>query len=240
MWSSIENNPVALTEALRQVILMLILFEAIHWTEAQTIGLLSAISAVIAIFVRSNTVAAPRVEQKVEERVAHREMTGQTGTGSGMGAFTGPPGAGSDVQGSFVKTSASKNIIPMVLVTVLLAGSMACTKGAHIATQAEDVVHDGLIAFDHALDARCDAGALTPDTCKTLNQFLVPVWDVKNEITKAILGKQTESLATRFVTLQNAIKELAAQVEKLVAGGAKQLLLDELALALTQVKGGAQ
>jgi hypothetical protein len=126
------------------------------------------------------------------------------------------------------------------LVGVLMAGSMACTKGAHVATQVEDVVHDGLIAFDHALDARCDSGALTPDTCKTLNQFLVPVWDVKNEITKAILGKQTESLATRFVTLQNAIKELSAQVERLVTGAAKQMLLDELALALTQVQGGAE
>lgn len=91
------KNPVSVTEAIRQVIYAMILFEVVHWSEAQTIGFLSAVSAVIAMFLRGSTVSTASVEKKVDERVAHREMAGTTGTGTGMAqpetrTGTGTPG----------------------------------------------------------------------------------------------------------------------------------------------------
>lgn len=79
------TNPVVISEALRQILLCLLLFEWIHWNEAQMLGFLSAVSAVLGLFVRSTTVATSVVNQRVDERVAHREMAGTTGTSEGMG-----------------------------------------------------------------------------------------------------------------------------------------------------------
>lgn len=77
-------NAVSLTEAIRQVILCLVLFQIIAWNEQQIAGFLMAISAVLALFARGATVSNARVEQKVAEKVAHREMAGTAGTGAGL------------------------------------------------------------------------------------------------------------------------------------------------------------
>jgi hypothetical protein len=77
-------NPVLLGEAVRQVVLCLLLFEVIHWNEAQMLGFLSAFSAIVSLLVRGTTVSTAVVSQRVDERVAHREMVGTTGTGEGM------------------------------------------------------------------------------------------------------------------------------------------------------------
>jgi len=77
-------NTVTVTEAIRQVILSLVLFEVIRWDEHQIAGFLMAVSAVLALFARGTTVSHGRVEQKVDEKVALREIAGTTGTAANM------------------------------------------------------------------------------------------------------------------------------------------------------------
>ena len=46
---------------------------------------------VLSLFTRQSTVSNTRVDQKVEELVAHREMAGQTGTAIGLSKAITPP-----------------------------------------------------------------------------------------------------------------------------------------------------
>lgn len=119
----------------------------------------------------------------------------------------------------------------LLVVTLSLAG---CAAGMHNAAKVEDVAHDGLMAFDRALDTRCDAGELTPATCKELNGLLVPVWDFKNNLNRAIAGSGG-SMSLRIADFRTAISALMTKVTQLVQGGAQQILLRELNLAVMQV-----
>lgn len=110
-----------------------------------------------------------------------------------------------------------------------------CASGMHGAVKVEDVAHDGLMAFDRALDTRCDAGELTAPTCKELNSLLVPVWDLKNNLNRAIAGS-ANTVALRITDFRTAVQTLIAKVTELVQGGAKDILLRELNLAVQQVE----
>ena len=87
---NINNNPVLLASLAQVIVPVLVVFEVIHWTEAQTAVLYTAITAISGMFVRGNTVAKGKVEQRVEEQMLHREIVGTKGTGSGMTPTTTP------------------------------------------------------------------------------------------------------------------------------------------------------
>lgn len=79
--AAIKSNTNAVAFAVNQGVIMLMLFEVIHWTEPQMFGFLSFVNAVFVVVVGKTTIATAKVDQRVEEQVAHREMTGTTGTG---------------------------------------------------------------------------------------------------------------------------------------------------------------
>jgi len=87
-WSNL--NPVTLTEVIRQCLYVALAFQFLNWTDSQLAIVLSAFSACLSLFTRSSTVSNQRIEQKVDEKVAHREMAGTTGTGDGMGTWPKP------------------------------------------------------------------------------------------------------------------------------------------------------
>jgi hypothetical protein len=58
----LKFQPVMMAEAVRQVILALILFKVIAWTDLQTAAFLMAISAVLAMFTQSVVVPVATVE----------------------------------------------------------------------------------------------------------------------------------------------------------------------------------
>jgi hypothetical protein len=74
-------------------------------------------------------------------------------------------------------------------------------------------VLNGLEAFDHGLDARCDAGTLPEPTCKRLNQLLVPAWDAYLAGNAALQDGDPSKLGAAFT----AIDALMREVEGLVA-----------------------
>ena len=82
--SMVQHNTNAFAEFIRLGVLMLMLFEYIHWTEPQMFGFLAFLSAGLALITGKTTVPSVVVDQKVDEKVAHREMTKTTGTGSGL------------------------------------------------------------------------------------------------------------------------------------------------------------
>jgi uncharacterized membrane protein len=81
---TIKNNTNGVAFFVNQFVIMLMLFEVIHWSEAQMFGFMSFINAGMAIVVGKTTMATGKVDRRVEEQVAHREMAGTTGTGVGM------------------------------------------------------------------------------------------------------------------------------------------------------------
>lgn len=81
---SIRGNPVGWSEAIRLTVLLATGFGMWHMTTEQQALLMAALSGWLSVITRGHVVANSRVDQKVDERVAHREMTGTTGTGSGM------------------------------------------------------------------------------------------------------------------------------------------------------------
>lgn len=79
------TNPVTGSEGVRQIVLLLMAFGVVkNLSLEQQLLIISSVSGVLSLFTRNSTVSTKRVEQKVEELVAHREMAGTTGTGSGM------------------------------------------------------------------------------------------------------------------------------------------------------------
>lgn len=219
---NLNTNPVLLASIAQLIVPVLVGFGVVQWTPEQTALVYGAITGISGMFVRGNTVSVNKVEQRVEEKVAHREMAGTTGTGSGM---TPTPTPGPATRGL------------SILLAIALSASLAgCSKGAHVAAQVENVAHDGLMAFDRGLDSRCDAGQLTAETCKQLNTLLVPVWDIKNSLNRTILDNTSVLIPQRIADFRKAVGDLIALVNQLVEGGAKELLLRELNLALTQIQ----
>lgn len=93
---TIKNNTNGIAEAIRLGILMSIGFKWIDWTPEQQLLVLGFISAIMAIIVGKTTFPANKVDRRVEEQVAHRELAGTTGTGDGM---TPPPARGLNTPG---------------------------------------------------------------------------------------------------------------------------------------------
>jgi len=89
----IENitNPVTGSEGVRQIVLVLIALGLIHVDTTTQLLIISSVSGVLSLFTRQSTVSNTRVDQKVEELVAHREMAGTSGTAIGLGKASAPP-----------------------------------------------------------------------------------------------------------------------------------------------------
>jgi hypothetical protein len=82
-WENL-SNPVTGSEGVRQILLLLMMFGLVNLTPERQLMAISSVSAVLSLFTRNSTVSTKRVEQKVGELVAHREMAGTTGTGDGL------------------------------------------------------------------------------------------------------------------------------------------------------------
>ena len=85
------SNPVTGSEGVRQIVLLLLAFGIVHMDTTTQLLVISSVSGVLSLFTRQSTVSNKRVDQKVDELVAHREMAGTTGTGAGMATPTQPP-----------------------------------------------------------------------------------------------------------------------------------------------------
>lgn len=93
---AIKHNTNAVAFFANQTVIMLMLFDVIHWNEAQMFGFLSFVNAGLAVIVGKTTIATAKVDQRVEEQVAHREMAGTTGTGVGLNPSSGTRARGTE------------------------------------------------------------------------------------------------------------------------------------------------
>lgn len=104
---NIENNPVLIAEAIRLVMPILQMFGLINLTLEQQTVTFVGVSGLMALFVRNNTVSIPKIDLRVEERMAQREMAGTTGTGEGMTATETP---GPATKGMMILLAASLSL----------------------------------------------------------------------------------------------------------------------------------
>jgi hypothetical protein len=91
------TNPVTGTEGVRQIVLLLLALGVVQLSMEQQLLIISSVSGVLSLFTRNSTVSTKRVDQKVDELVAHREVMGTTGTGSGMNWPKQPPADASGI-----------------------------------------------------------------------------------------------------------------------------------------------
>ena len=82
------TNPVTGTEGVRQIVLLLLALGVVQLSMEQQLLIISSVSGVLSLFTRNSTVSTKRVDRKVDELVAHREMVGTSGTNSGMHRIT--------------------------------------------------------------------------------------------------------------------------------------------------------
>lgn len=87
-WDNLNSNPVILAGIAQAIVPVLVVFEVVQWTEAQTAVLYTAITAIASTFVRGNTISVNKIEQRIDAKVAHREATGQTGSPAGLSTST--------------------------------------------------------------------------------------------------------------------------------------------------------
>lgn len=121
-----------------------------------------------------------------------------------------------------------------LVVAVGFSGCSAKTNQAVVT--ANTAVHDALISFDNALDAKCDAGNLTPETCKSLNSILDPVWGLKNDLNRMSRDRNFDGLTAKVQEFKTKVDELIAAVQKSVNDGqGLAMLLRELNLSKEQV-----
>ena len=74
-------------EIIRQVLFVAVLFGWVHLTNDQQIGLMQAVSGIVAAITGASIVSKVRVNERIEEKVAAK-VEQITGTGSGL-----PPAA---------------------------------------------------------------------------------------------------------------------------------------------------
>jgi hypothetical protein len=87
---TIKNNTIGAGEIVRQFWLVLMLMGWVDLTEAQYIGVMQFFSAVLAFIAIKTTIATNKIDQRVDEKVAHREMTGTTRTGTRLATAPQP------------------------------------------------------------------------------------------------------------------------------------------------------
>jgi hypothetical protein len=78
----LQTHSILLTEAIRQSLIVGMVFGVLQWNESQLGVVLSAVSAVLAIFTSKNNVASSRVEL-IKEKAMDQGIRMGTGTGDG-------------------------------------------------------------------------------------------------------------------------------------------------------------
>jgi len=201
---NINNNPVMLAGIVQAIVPVLVVFQLVNWTEAQTAVLYTAITAVLTAFVRGNTVAAPRVEQKVQERMAQREMAGTTGTGTGMtpAATPGPATPG----------------MTLLLVALALGGMLVAGCGPklppNVSPEGKAAFHatrvvDGLRAVLPLVKPLVCVTGSVPDTCIAPDDAVVVVKAVERAADVALKLGPVLSAVDNSVLLDDKVTGMA-------------------------------
>lgn len=167
-------NPVNVTEAVRQLILCLSLFGVLTWSTEQQAGFLMAISAVFALFVRSNTISAVKLDQRVDERVAAVD--------AGVRGTKGSDGP--DVAG----TGSGYNKLSALLLVAVASLSIACASASGPLVLTEDAVHDSLAAVDDGVRKSCTgaSAAILVTPCADVRKVLLPTLEAGQAFNRCV------------------------------------------------------
>lgn len=126
-------NPALISEAVRQIVLALVLFGIIQWTETQIAGALMALSAVLAMFTISQTTANSTLEAAGTSKTQVHKAAADNlaaGTPGGTGEPNTPGGAGGPDAprglGNFSDKNNRGTGAGLILLMLALGASSAC------------------------------------------------------------------------------------------------------------------
>lgn len=153
-------NPALLSETVRQILLALVLFGVIHWTDAQMAGVLMAISAVLALFTISQTVSTGVVEAAGTSKAQLHEAARQNdaaGTPGGTGNPNEPGGAGGSNAprglGNFSDKSTRGLMLALLLIPAIGLTACAAKKPAVLVGQSALITVDSIGTISDAVAA---------------------------------------------------------------------------------------
>lgn len=153
-------NPALLSEAVRQIVLALVLFGIINWTETQIAGALMALSAVLALFTISQTVSTGVVEAAGTSKTQLHEAARQNeaaGTPGGTGDPNTPGGAGGSNAPNGLGNFSDKNtrgmMIALLLIPSLMLSACANKKPAQLVGASGVVAVDSIFQIHKAVIA---------------------------------------------------------------------------------------
>lgn len=229
MFNGFNVHPATVSEAIRQIILCLVLFGVVQWTDQQIAGLLMAVSAVLALFTRSNTISTQKLDQRVEERVAQVQQ-----------GVRAPDATQADYQRSHPDyrrnhTGGTGMFIGIIaLAGLTLAGCSA--KQQQIALQADRAVHGGLAAVQDTVDGLCDNKVMQESDCQAFNRRLIPALEAGQAFNRAVRAEREGQLGPIVV----AVGRLTEAVTALVPEQYRSDLLRRLQAILSNAYQEAQ
>lgn len=200
-------NPVNVTEAVRQLILCLSLFGVLTWSTEQQAGFLMAISAVFALFVRSNTISAVKLDQRVDERVAAVD--------AGVRGTKGSDGP--DVPG----TGSGYNKLSAFLLVAVAATTLACASSQKqkvvVAYQSAESALGQFQDAEIALYNMKTVASLTEEKHKAIHAALAKAFDAQIKVGSGLLiwetGKPAPASVQQWLTeAERVLAELRTQI----------------------------
>lgn len=198
MFNGFNAHPATISEAIRQVILCLVLFGVVQWTDQQIAGFLMMISAILALFTRSNTISTGKLDQRVEERVAQVQQ-GVRQANADQADYQGKNYTGGT--GMFLLALAA---------TLMLTGCAA--KQQQLALQVDRSVHGGLAAVQDSVDSLCDSKVMASDDCKVFNQRLVPALEAGAAYNRTVAAERSGRIADVVVAVGRLTEAITALV----------------------------
>lgn len=215
-WRLVQERPTQVAVFVRACLLAFVAF-GVRMTQDQIVALLAVVESLLGVFQYSQTLPKTTVDLRVDEKVAHREMMGDTGTRNGL---TLPR-------------------LPLVLLALALATSIACASAGGRLVLTEDAIHDSLARVDDEVRATCTgpAAELLAPLCKDARLALLPALEAGAAFNRAVASQRL----TPLWQLIEAVGKLVEVVRRFPEGNTARWI-EELARAIAaayaQLKGG--
>jgi hypothetical protein len=203
-------NPVTITEALRAVLPVLVLFNIINWTPEQIAGALMAVSAVLAVFVRGTTISTAKLDQRVEERVAAVDA-GVRGAGGADGPNVPGTGSGYDKLRSLL-------VVGVVSFAMALSACASSQKQkVVVAYQSAEVALGQFQDTEIRLYEGKKVPSLTEEKHKAIHANLSKLFDLQDKVGGALLIWRTgepvpQTVRAYFDEAERVIGELRKEL----------------------------
>jgi len=135
-------------------------------------------------------------------------------------------------------------LVPILALAISATAMTGCdrvnTAAAKAAVSVDNAVVTGLEKFDTPLDARCDAGDIPAEACRSINRFAVPFYDATIALHDQLAsGRPLQDLGVFVHAVQTTAADVRAEIEKLTIAQGRDILIDALVRIINRYTAGA-